>query len=305
MARAPRLGPNQSGVILDVNRIELFLIAKVTPSAKRSADYALSRAKHHAPVRKLFSGTTYRKGTTFTGRVEGGRTATVETRVAVNRRVVSGREQFVGHANSATPLFRKNISKGATAYASADFRRVDPSTGKLANVTGTGIIKRQGGNTTSRRESFSGGAGQLTSRGRYEVRSGRGNFRPERNPADAFLEGNAPRLRLASTQVGPASARGSRRLADGKNFAPESVIRSGGRLRDGLRVEGPTNEGDVIWWYIVSDTKDPETGRLYPQDQEFGTRRHKAQPFLRPALHESRERFRSGMHKALKSASIT
>ena len=250
-------------------------------AARRAGDqaaaYALERVRKHAPVRKIFRGTTYSAGKFG--------------RVPRNRRVRAEDIERVGHANSLIPLFRTNVG-GTRAFLSGDFRRVNPRTGRLReistgykpNTIGEGgpqaygrskktSYGKQGSDTPRDLTLIVGGklsdpskvkpvsaenirvAGgkALTGRGRYEVRSGRANFR---DPA----QGN--------------------------------VTRVGGRLRGELHVEGPVEKAGVLWWYVVSATKDPETGRLYPRDQEYGTRHHKAHPFMRPGLHESRSALR-------------
>jgi HK97 gp10 family phage protein len=71
--------------------------------------------------------------------------------------------------------------------------------------------------------------------------------------------------------------------------------RIGGRLRGEIFIEGPVRDGNHIWFYVVSPTP-------YARYQEFGTRHHRAQPFLRPALYESRVVLRFEVRRAVMPA---
>lgn len=250
---------------------------------KLAADYAKVRAQEHAPVRKIFKGTTFRVGKTG-------------FREPIPRRVSVEGEQRVGHANSLMPLLRRRDTAGKTQFISGDFRQIDPVTGRLRQI-GTGRTETNRGSQAvgelavftrdkggriqkvdpAKLKPVSGEQiGKLTSRGRFEVRSGRANFQPS-----PVIE-----------RVGGKAIRASREPA-----------RVGGRLRDEIHVEGPFNEGRFIWMEVVSATKDPKTGRLYPRDQEFGTRHHPPHPFLRPALQESRGPLRRHVREAIRGGS--
>jgi len=90
----------------------------------------------------------------------------------------------------------------------------------------------------------------------------------------------------------------------------------GGRLRDGITIVGPLRNGPEIYGFVKAVAVDPDSKKQhnYATDQEFGTRHHKAQPFLRPGLLESvntitrvtdpskDSRGRGLMQKALESA---
>jgi len=68
--------------------------------------------------------------------------------------------------------------------------------------------------------------------------------------------------------------------------------RIGGRLRGELRLTPPETRGKVTWVYVESPTP-------YAGFQEFGTSRHRSQPFLRPALYESRQVLRYEVRRAV------
>ncbi|HEX5016518.1 MAG TPA: hypothetical protein VFX15_02905 [Actinomycetes bacterium] len=244
-------------VVIDFAKIEATFERAIRRAGDNSASYVEDRAKHHAPVRKLFRGTSYRTSTA------GFREPRIRQ---VRFRDVEG-TRTSGHANSLTPLFRTRTRGGGRAVLAGDFRVVDRRTRTLKAVKADLFLGVRGGKAeTHRTEEISAedvrvnGGKALTRRGRYEVRSGRADFK----------------------------APGSR------------TTRVGGRLRGEIHVEGPVDENGTLWWYVVSATKDPETGRLYPKDQEFGTRRHKPHPFLRPGLHDGRETFRRNVRREIR-----
>lgn len=249
-----------SKAYIDFTKVERLIDRAARRAGDRSARFAEDQAQRRAPVRKLFRGTTYRQGTAGfrEPRIRQVRFRDPESGEAVRIR---------GQANAIEPLFRTRTRTGGRAYLSGDFRVVDTKTRTLRAARADLYITNRGGKVVSRRtEQISAedvrvsGGRALTTRGRFEVRSGRANFR----------------------------APGSR------------TTRVGGRLRGEIHVEGPVDEDGVLWWYVVSATKDPETGRLYPRDQEFGTRRHAAHPFLRPGLHASRETFRRNVRREVR-----
>lgn len=235
-------------------------------AGEETAELVNKRAKAKAPVRKIFRGTGYK-------------TSKLGFREPRVRRVSTGRgedETVKGQPNSLEPLLRVRKVGGVTQYLSGDLRAVsspyDMLTPKKNRSRAVNRLfeSRKGGRTTVRDVAavnilalkLPTKTGKLrsalTSRGRYEVRSGRANF-----------------------------------------TGSDGVTRVGGRLRDSIHIEGPIMEGNVQWWDIVADAKDPKTGRLYGRDQEFGTRHHPPHPFLRPALQESRGNFSKNVRRAL------
>lgn len=275
---------------LDTGHLMQRFHAGAVKGGRQGAEGALRRIKARAPVRKLFRGTTYHNvnigGEMFRQPIK----RMVRTRTAGGTK--TGRMQLdedrdvgsaaVGHANSLEPLFRFKAGK-TTYYATGDFRRVDtagrrrrhpedqvPSTiGRLGMVDPKeidlytkkgGKIRHEHPTAAISGEKLNIGGGRLiTNRGKWEVRSGRADFRD------------------------PSTG----------------VVRVGGRLRGEIHIEGPVDEGGVLTFYIVSATKDPATGRLYPRDQEFGTRHHPPHPFLRPGLRESRNQFAKAVDRGM------
>jgi len=272
-------------VALDIGKLEAKIVQAAMKGGAKAADQVLERAKARAPVRKLFKGTGYRQGVSvrnsqgtvgFNGR---------QPRIRQLRYQDESGEvnQVRGHANSLVPLFRTKSKANGTSYLSGDFRLVEGPKGfqTLRTVEADEAVMVKGGKVkqlTQRdynaEELRTKGGRLTTSGGRYEIASGRANFRD-------------PGSRLARD--------GTKLIVNPR----QPQTRVGGRLRGELHVEGPVR-GEIIWWYIVSRTKD--RGRLYGRDQEFGNRHTPAHPFLRPALHESRDLFRNQVRSNIKEA---
>jgi hypothetical protein len=280
------------GVQINFGRIEQRIVQRAMSGGQVGAEYALSRAIHHAPVRKLFRGTTYS-------------TSRAGFRQPRLRRANAGSVQRIGHANSAEPLFRTRNAQGKTEFLSGDFRRV--RNGKLVKIrTSTDIpasqrrgyrAQVQGGTILFAR----GRGGKLTARAIAPISASqvRPSGRPVVKPTGRFeIEGSTrAHFTTGGNLVGGKSLPSGRLVGQTRRG---STTRVGGRLRGELHVQGPVRQDATFWWYVVSATKDTETGRLYPLDQEYGTRHHPPHPFLRPALAESRDKFRNAVKRTLR-----
>ena len=88
-------------------------------------------------------------------------------------------------------------------------------------------------------------------------------------------------------KVGKNGERAGKGRAVRKDAGGQEVI--GGRLRDGITIVGPFRNGPEIYGFVKAVAVDPTSKKQhnYATDQEFGTRHHKSQPFLRPGLLES------------------
>jgi hypothetical protein len=256
--------------------IESTIIERAVVGLDSTIEYAKERAKHHAPVRKIFKGGRR-------GRVEfprGGHPANRDAGTPASRPVrirnEAQMESFrrsrprmrridipdegprIGHANSFMPVFR---SKGVTA--TADARRYSSASKRLEEVEWQSQV--QGGRVVN---AGRGSARALASaRGMWEIRSGRAAHRDVRYSLNE--------------QTGRV-----RRL--------EGPERLGGRLRAGIESVPAAPESSSLWMgYVVSPVS-------YSRWQEFGTGRHRAQPFLRPALYESRRQLRDRVRRAIR-----
>ncbi len=243
---------------LDVAQLKNHFVKGAMSGANAAAEKALPRIQKHAPVRKLFRGGSTRivhgyrvpRQQAFKVPTTAGKVTSVRNRETAAEGSVSD-IQFA-HPNAERPSFRIRRA-GQTFEVSGDFRRL-AEPGRLAAVHTTSVLRSRGRVISVREGRVSGdklvdpsGRRLLTSRGRFEVKAGRANFRsPE----------------------------------DGRE-------RVGGRLRGEIYIEPATFDGSEVWAYIVSPTKDPETGYPYNRAQEFGTVHNRAHPFMRPGLRES------------------
>lgn len=98
----------------------------------------------------------------------------------------------------------------------------------------------------------------------------------------------------------PLTARGRFELKSGRAAftSPTGSMTLGGRLR-GEILAVPSESGGPTWVAkVVSPTP-------YAKYVEFGTRRSRAQPYLRPALSQVRESFRARMRSAARLGRVT
>jgi len=193
----------RAGFTLNTDALEQRIMRGATAGARQGATRTMKRAKERAPVRKLFKGTTYRAVSVpgIAGREPISRTVrfrdmTGETRgrnrfgdVRAGRSTGAEFEEFRGHANSLIPLFRRKAG-GETLTITGDFRRVNPRDrgfGTLDRLKPSeieaftqkgGRVRRQKINEALSGEKLNIGGGRLLkSSGRYEIRSGRADFR--------------------------------------------------------------------------------------------------------------------------------
>lgn len=104
--------------------------------------------------------------------------------------------------------------------------------------------------------------------------------------------------RLRSKRAGRAlTARGRYELRSGRAAYTDAkgVTTLGGRLRKEIRTEGPTRDGTLITAQVISPT-------YYAKYQEFGTRHHRASPYMRPAMLKLVTSYRREIVKAINRA---
>lgn len=282
---------------LDVARVKDHFVAQSKRAANIAARAGLAHIQKHAPVRKLFRGTSFRmsgelsvnrrlasnfakpNSAGFTGTHRSGRIARqfrfqqaedvgVRTGKLQLEEAEQEHRQRIGHANSEVPVFRFK-SKRFNTLVSGDFRQV--RNGEL--VAASPSVVRQRGNrfidvpnagppVTARGLKGPDGKRILTARGEFEVKSGRATFK-----------------------------------------SPDGVQRIGGRLKGELRVIEAVYRGNHVWAYVESPTVDPETGYPYPRAQEFGSAHNRPHPFMRPGLHETRNELVNATKQAVRAGS--
>lgn len=98
----------------------------------------------------------------------------------------------------------------------------------------------------------------------------------------------------------PLTSRGRWELKSGRaNFnSPSGRVTLGGRLRGEIHDDPASGPGPFWVAKVVSPTR-------YAKYVEFGTRRSRAQPYLRPALSQVRESFRKRMQAAARLGRVT
>jgi len=296
---------------IDYDRTLQVIMQRAALGLQNTAEYCLGRAKQHAPVRAIFQ--RDRRGKEFSKSFKTIRThkrymAFMRSR-SQNRRmnlpqqsvlgdnirgeqsggITRGGKRFGahgstrGHANSLYPVFRGKDRWGKSKMT-GDFRNAAALSASFSRRRGAGAggyeealksrpqwkrARTVEGNTPggkSRIYQQSGVHARLTSRGRYEVR----------------------RAARQNVVFGPHRTGSASALFKG---------RIGGRLRGEIEMTPQTKKGTAIWQYIVAPTS-------YAVHQEFGTTRHRAQPFLRPALYESRNVLRSEVRRMVSTSNI-
>lgn len=272
---------------LDGAVLENRLFAKAMEAANKAGSFALDRARHHAPVRKIFKDTSRGRRTELFDRYA---SPAGVARQAVNRRVRTvddTRDPATGFArpdrgrpNSMLPVFRNGNS-----LVTGDFRRVTIAGNKLTS-------ERQDDGSVLHRVPF---ALAKVPYERSEIRNGR--------PVDVTDRVNRGTI-SGSTKL---TAKGRFEVASGRaNFRSpvDGKVRVGGRLRGQLYLSKAERIGDEVWAHVVSPTKDPDTGFPYNRAMEFGTVHNRPYPFLRPSLAETRPVLRRAARSAYKNARV-
>jgi hypothetical protein len=246
-------------VTFDTNKLMAYFISRSMRAVDQATARCLRRAQKHAPVRKLFRGTTHTTSHGF--RVPKQRSIRFASDVGSQ----SGRQapeaagqaytERVGHANSEIPVMRFRQPGGGSYALSGDLRRLlaADKEARPAMLPSIKVIARTrtGEQRTIDPMSEEGrkvrGMIKLTARGNYEIHNDRA-----------------------------------------RHAGRDGRVRIGGRLRDALVATDAVYTRGIVTASVVSPVKDPETGYPYGTAQEFGTVKHRAHPYLRPALHETR-----------------
>lgn len=288
---------------VDWPQVRNTIIARAQIGLQNATEYALGRAKHHAPVRAIFerdprgkafaeknirSKAQYQRFLASKSRSKrfdiGGNASIVanlraEQAGGIRRqgRAFGATGTTRGHSNSLFPIFRGKDNRWGKFKITGDFRDAallgrseprynDPRLGRAKSEalkqrpgrTATLISGRQEKRGRERAIAQAGIHNRLTNQGRKEI------------------------ARAASVSAQGINTRSGLLKANSALFQG----RIGGRLRGEIRMTRPVVKGGFIWMTVESPTP-------YAVHQEFGTRYHRAQPFLRPALYESRNILRS------------
>ena len=279
--------PWQIGYAIDLKHIEQEVIARATIGLVRAGEHALGRAKQHAPVRELF-----------------GKRRRPQERVGRNWATMRSEKRYQAFLAQREKPKRMNIASADTMLApkmrseqAGGIIRQSKSMGRIGSFTGkrnslypvfsgrdshgryriTGDFRNAAGLTASMDRNRGVGQGGLQEaiiqRPGKKAKAIRGNTRS-----------GASRVYRMSQLHEQLSARGRWEIRNAARGGPNSALfngRIGGRLRGEIRLTPIVWRQGTAWVYVESPTE-------YARHQEFGTTRHRAQPFLRPALYESR-----------------
>jgi HK97 gp10 family phage protein len=279
--------------MIDFDRVAEQITERAAAGALAAARHCLSRAKEHAPVRAIFTGR--QRGPAYSGPRPASFGPSANRKWAGDRpiRTQSQMDRFIA---SKQPNRKVNVEHGRQAI--------------LGN-TGAGVTERQrvaARGLSALPESVRGNPNSLIpvrKKGKWRIT---GDFRRFDGGSVAGLatvsavsqtRGIGGKRTISNVSSFNAShlltAAGRREVARAKKAGADSALykgRIGGRLRGELRVSEQVKKGKHIWYYVESPTP-------YAKYQEFGTSRHRAQPFLRPALYESRGALRYEVRRAV------
>jgi HK97 gp10 family phage protein len=280
--------------MIEWDRVQEQIIERAATGALAAARFGLSRAQEHAPVRAIFTGR--QRGPAYSGRRPS------QFGDPVNRK-------FAGDL----PIRAKTQMARFTASKQRN-RRVNVEHGRQSVLgdTGAGATERQltlaRGLSGLPEDSVRGHPNSLIpvrKKGKWRIT---GDFRKFDGGSVSGLanvsavtqtRGIGGRRTISNVLSVNASSlltsAGRYEVARAKKAGQDTPLykgRVGGRLRGELRVSEQEKTGTEIWYYIESPTP-------YAKYQEFGTSRHRAQPFLRPALYESRGALRYEVRRAV------
>lgn len=296
--------------MIDTARIREQVITRATAGLRNATEYALERAQHHAPVRAIFDRRISPRGPAISNpmrpirsreriaefRRSQSRRARVDVAEAPQPRPPIGVSQNLSEATNDNPTGAFAVGGGPTQLEGL---RDDVVEGRLQTSGRRTQGKRLGGRT-----SFTGNANSLIPvfrKGKFKATGDFRRFSPTGGltPVPGYTQHTSPESlpKPFSRQKGASIA--NRSLTSRGRFEVKMAQarglfngRVGGRLRGELRITGPENHAGGVWMYVESPTP-------YAPFQEFGTSRHRAQPFLRPALYESRNVLRFEVRKAI------
>jgi HK97 gp10 family phage protein len=295
--------PRSKAVTINYEAIVPLIDGWARKTMEQALDELQERAKSRAPVRNVFQGGRrpkervprgiFRRNGQVFGRAirhwtEAGRDrfmARVNAQTKPTRRFhaeettksgqIVGR-YIEGNSRSETPILRSNGIR-----VSGDFRRVSihATTGRVMmgnapaiSETGQTFVQR-GADTENR---------LLNRHGRYALQQ-----------MNTMIEKAKKNRKLSVRDIRRAIERDSsieNRMAAGLKRPRFGVfMTSGGQLQLGGRLKHEIHRGDVqvsgglYFGEVISPTE-------YAKYQEYGTSRHRAQPYMRPALYEMRSR---------------
>ena len=175
------------------------------------------------------------------------------------------------------PVYAPGLRKISHTVAGKARLRIDPETGDFILPSATfftrkGVVTREKGKEVT-------AARFLSHRGRDELKRGAAVIAKARREGTDIGEA----LDAAGSGVHQVSEE-----AEGQSGSLEL----GGRLRDSIEASDVRDDGKTISGEVFTEVP-------YARYQEYGTSRHRAQPFMRPALYESRQVLVNNVKKVL------
>lgn len=291
---------------ISVDQTYKMIVGRAVNGLERAAQFTLGRAKYHAPVRAIFNRTRRGRPAPKGRNVPGWETKGwryIRTQQQYDR-VMASREPRTGMTLGGVP--------GAARYSG------EQAGGYMVHKTRTQKMKDAAGNTVwvdSEHRKLRAGIGGMGTRF-----SGHSNtlFPVFKTAKGERITGDFRSVKPINEVISQKRGKGRANLVTGKQVATyqktinamlssagKAEIRSrramyddkiGGRLRGEIRVVGPEIERNTVWFYVESPT-------YYAVHQEFGTKRSRAHPYLRPALYESRNVLRQQVRMAVERPS--
>jgi len=282
-------------MVFDPNVFIEALEQAAESATKAGLAQVTERARHKAPVRRIFKGD---RKIAFKGAVGVQGLQLNESKGPAFRYAErSGLSVGLLHSGRAfaSPVFRniESSGRGPVETRGGEFVsrvKVDPKDRTL-QLSPEDRIARRGRPNSLRPVIRVEGLGRVT-----------GNFRELSEPGQlaigmihARVNGRTARGDLSSA----LTARGRYEVKTGRALNDEGEI--GGKLRDSIHSEGPfVTRGEV--YGFVSAAAFNDSGFNYAYAQEIGTGHNRPQPFLRPALRELKDQIVRGQRNAFATA---
>lgn len=270
------------------------------------------RAKKHAPVRDVFARTgnrrseqvprgVFRKGDQIFGRKVRHHTAErqdrflrqVKAQKAPNRQATIDDQRVRASSRGIRPLLGNKGSRSQGPY-----RRVSLDGGRASLRP---VEVRSEGSASSRALQGQVKGGELNRANRVigKIQSARkAAGQPALQPVDIRRELGRASIsfrKKAGLETLDKAQQAKAKILRGTalHVSASGELTLGGRLRDEIYSGEITQDGSVLYADVISPTD-------YGKYQEYGTSRHRAQPYMRPALYEMRTRFPLILKRALR-----
>jgi HK97 gp10 family phage protein len=289
----------KSGINLDLNDVRFEIEARALAAINDTLTFAYDKARKYVPVRAIFQRT--RRGPEFPRALAKPGASPSQVMTTYRRHPIATAASFSKFQKSLAPTRRINVPEAPR--------------GKSYETNKWGIATHL---TLGEQYEAESAATHIPDRGptyghnnslqpviRTKGETVTGDFRLHKagrlmSVTEAYqIKGGKVGFRTANVED-LLTARGQSEVKSGRaayKIPGEQEARIGGALRDSIRIQEPNPDarGGKIYGYVIAGND----RAYYARYQEFGTSHNRAHPFLRPALYESREHFKSAMHRHL------